>query len=580
MKRSVSLSCLFLLAILAFGQNVPQTGKKVKNSSPATHYDRVALTYMLLDFGSSNYYSMLNQAFEKVKVDDKYDDNTIKQPFLPTPVTRDETINSFAFNLNAADNVSTKIKDALVKNHSSNAVVAKWFSRKEDGSFGVELLQKRGLYNATDADVMAANASKIGQAKLMDAGEQLLGNSFIIVLDVNDLIDMEEAYNRLQKNSKTTISRVKNGFKATVSAYIYKLNFNDTINAAFWTDMWANSTDADLAQRKARFDTYNFPVTYISRSTSMIEASQYNAGQALSPKIQATREELLLKLLQDGITSNLNTIESNVEEFKVKASVFSTHPIEAKIGKKEGLKTDQRYFVYEMEQDNQGNITAKRKGVIRATKHITDNRTVATGQTKTSRFYQVAGRRIDDGMLLQQHNDVGLALTLGGASGGVGGFDGRLDFNLSRLLGAKMPTMIKLYVEGGYDINEEEAYLNAAETPNTYTNFARIGGGLGKEFCFAHHFKFQPFVGFGLETASDKEDSKLTLSTLYGRAGLLFGVNILHNLQLTYSTGTYSMFGTITDNENKEVIVNDVDKWSDAFNRGGLTNVIALRLEF
>jgi hypothetical protein len=569
------------LTIFTFAQNASDAGKKVKSNQPGTHYDRISLTYMLLDFGTGNYYSMLKQAFHQLKTDDKYDDNSIKQPMLPSPVTREETMNSFAFNLQTPDNVSNKIKDALVKNQAANAVIARWFSRKDDGSFGVELLQQRGLYNASDADVAAANASKLGIAKLMDSGEELLGNSFIIVYDVNDLIDMEEAYNRLQKNSKTPISRVKNGFQAKVSAYVYKINFNDTINAVFWNDLWANSTDPDLAQRKVKLDNYYFPVSYYTRTTTVAEASQYNPGQALAPKVQATPEQMMIKLLEEGIKGNLSAIENKLEEFKVKASLFSTHPLEAKIGKKEGLKTDHRYFVYEMEQDATGKINARRKGVIRATKHITDNRSISTGQSKTSRFYQVAGGRLDEGMLLQQRNDAGIALTLGASAGGIGGFDGRLDFNLSRLLGTKMPTMIKLYIEGGYDPTEEKnTYVGAIETPSTYTNFLRFGGGLGKEFCFAHHFKFQPFLGIGLETASDKDQSDMTLSTLYGRAGVLFGLNLRHNLQFTYAAGTYSLFGTITDKDNKAVIVNNYENWTNAFNRGGLTNTFGLRLEF
>ncbi|MFA5972488.1 MAG: hypothetical protein WC780_09075 [Lentimicrobiaceae bacterium] len=580
MKRIFLFSCLILLTTLAFGQNASEAGKKVKSNEPATHYDRLSLTYMLLDFGTGNYYSMLKQSFPQLKTDDKYDDNSIRQTMLPSPVSREETLNSFSVDLRTADIVSNKLKDALVKNHIANAVIAKWFSRKDDGSFGVELLQQRGLYNATDADVAAANASKLGKAKLMDAGEGLLNNSFIIVFDVNDLIDMEESYNRLQKNSKTPISRTKNGFQAKVSAYVYKINFNDTINTIFWNDLWANPTDADLARRKVKFDNYNFPVTYYTRTTTMVEASQYNPGQALAPKVQATPDQLMLKLLREGVNNNLASIEYKLEEFKVKAAIFSTHPIEAKIGKKEGLKTDHRYFVYEMEQNSSGKITAKKKGVIRATQHITDNRTVSTGKSKTSRFYQVAGGRLDEGMLLQQRNDAGLALTLGASIGGFGGFDGRLDINLSRLTGAKMPTMIKLYIEGGYDPVETELKIGTSETISTYTSFLRYGAGFGKEFCFAHHFKFQPFAGIGLETASDKDDSQLTLSTLYGRAGVLFGINILSNVQLTYAYGTYSPFGKITDKDNKEVLVNDAANWKDALARGGATHTFGLRIEF
>lgn len=580
MKKSLLLLFAVLLSTALYSQNTAPTGKKVKPNEPSTEYDRIAITYLLLDFGTGNYYNMLKQSFAQVKVDDKYDDNTIKSNILPSPIKREETVNSFVFNPRTPDNVSFKIKDALIANHAANAVIAKWFSRKEDGSFGVELLQQRGLYNATDADVAAANASKLGIAKLMDAGEKLLNNSYIIVMDVNDLIDMDEAYNRQQKNSKTTINRIKNGFKATMNAYVFKINFNDTINAIFWSELWADANSPDLQQRKAKFDSYNFPLTYCTRTTAMVEASQYNTGQALAPKVQASAEQMLVKLLQDGINNNLGAIENNLEEFRVKTAIFSTHPIEAKIGKKEGLKTDHRYFVYEMEMDETGKVIAKRKGVIRATKHIVDNRGIATGQTATSRFYQVGGGRLDAGMLLQQRNDAGLALSLGYAAGGVGGFDARLDFNLTRLLGAKMPTMLKLYIEGGFDGAEEHVSVGNEEAIRTYSNFMRLGAGIGKELCFLHYFRLQPFVGFGLEQATDKDDKTKTLSTLYARAGATFGINIRHNLQLVGTFGPFAPVGKITNADNESTIVNDEEKWKDAFKRGGNTSIIGLRFEF
>jgi len=580
MNRILLIFLLLAVHFTGISQNTLEAGKKTKSKEPSTEYDRIAITYLLLDFGTGNYYNMLKQSFVQVKVDDKYDDNTIKEAMLGSPVKREETANSFAFNPRTPDNVSFKIKDALLANHAANAVIAKWFSRKEDGSFGVELLQQRGLYNATDAEVAAANASKLGLAKLMDAGEKLLNNSYIIVFDVNELIDMDEAYNRQQKNSKTTISRIKNGFKATINAYVFKINFNDTINATFWSELWADANSPDLQQRKAKFDSYNFPITYCTRTTAMVEASQYNTGQALAPKVQASAEQMLVKLLQDGINNNLGAIENSLEDFRVKASIFSTHPLEAKIGKKEGLKTDHRYFVYEMEMDETGNIVAKRKGVIRASKHIVDNRGIATGQTATSRFYQVGGGRLDAGMLLQQRNDAGLALSLGYAAGGVGGFDARLDFNLTRLLGAKMPTMLKLYIEGGYDGAEEHVTIGNEETIRTYSNFMRFGAGIGKELCFLHFFRLQPFVGFGLEQATDTDDKTKSLSTLYARAGATLGINIRHNLQLVGTFGPFAPMGKITNADNESTIVDNKDKWKAAFNRGGNTSIIGLRLEF
>lgn len=575
MQRFLYLLILAMLAGTALAQNTVQSGKKVKSNEPATEYDRQSITYLLLDFGSGNYYSVLKQAFPQLKVADKYDDNSISKPYVPSPVTREESVNMFAFNTRMPDAVSAKIKDAIVKGHFANAVIAKWFSRADDGSFSVELLQQRGLYNATDADVKAAGASKLGMAKLMDTGEKLLNNSYLVVCDVVDLIDMDEHYNRLDKNSKTPAKRDKNGFFATVNAYVYKIDFNDTVNASFWQKLWVTPNDPDIQFKKQAFDNYNFPVTYLTRTSAMVEASQFNPGFVYSPKVQATRDELMLKLLTQGVANNMDAIEKNLEEFKVKASLYGTRPLTAKIGRKEGLKTDQRYFVFEMVQDKGGQVKAVRKGVIRATKHITDNRQVASGQSKTSKFYQTAGRRLDEGMLLQQKPDAGLAFTIGLATGGMQGVDGRLDINLSKYMGSKMSPMIKLYVEGGYDAMGDEININ----DSIYKNFVRYGGGLGKEFCFARHFKLQPYVGFGLEQLNNKDDSKSSFSTLYGHPGFILGMNLKHSIQFTWQWGYYAT-GKITDWNKAKRTINSYDKWADAFGRGGKTNVFGIRFEF
>ncbi|MBK7212500.1 MAG: hypothetical protein IPH88_04195 [Bacteroidales bacterium] len=567
-----------IISLSLFSQPALESGKKVKSNQPSTEYDRIALSYLLLDDHQLNFGDLMKQVFATSAVNDKFDDNSTNRRIVQSPVSREEINNTFLLGPTMPNDVTRKIESELVKNHFTNDVVAKWFSRKSDGSFGVELLQQRGLYNATDAEVKAAGASKIGMAKLMDAGETLLNKSYILIFDFSDLISKDEDYNRQQVNSKTEIKHVKNGFVGTVSVYLFKLDFNENIRNSFWQDLWVESGDPNLAAKKQAFDNFEFPLTYVYRTSTRVESSQFNPGEMLAPKVQATQSELLAKLITEGANQALFSIEKTLEEFRVKTVIFDTHPLQAKIGKKEGLKTDQRFFVYEMEQDASGKIVAKRKGVIRSTKHITDNRQMASGESKPSKFYQVAGSRLDQGMLIQQRNDLGLALSLGIATGGIGGFDGRLDINVSKLLGGKMPSMIKLYVEGGYDPQSFD-FVGSSSTI-TYENFLRYGIGLGKEYCFAHYFKFQPYAGFGLEQITNKDDAAQVLSTIYGHPGVIFGVNLKHNIQFTWQWGIYMMNGSITDQENTVQPIYGSEIWSEGWTRGGATNTFGLRLEF
>jgi len=140
-------------------------------------YNRSALTYMLLN-KSGKYSSDLKQAIEKVNIPDKFDDNNLSTRYFSTSES------------------SKTIKNTIINNHYPNEIVAKWFARKDDGTLDMTVIHKRGQYNATDQDALKAQASKLGMAKLKDAGQALVNNSHIMVLSYKNIITMKEYYDR------------------------------------------------------------------------------------------------------------------------------------------------------------------------------------------------------------------------------------------------------------------------------------------------------------------------------------------------------------------------------------------------
>ncbi len=578
MKKQLMLLSALIITITCMSQNVSSAGEKVKKNQIASEYDRNSLTYLLIDFGDNSINDLLKESFQGIKVNDKFDDNNIDKRFIKPPVSREEILKSQFLTPSVHTLVTDKIGKALVEGKYSNDVIAKWFSRKPDGAFGVELLQERGLYNSTDADVKAASSSKLGMTKLMDSGEKLLNKSYLIVFDVSDLITKEEYYNRLDKNSKTPVKRDRNGFQTNINAYIFKIDFNDSINAVFWQQLWTDKTDPGLNARREAFNGFSFPVKYITRLTTSTESSQYNSGESAAPKVQKTNKELMTDLLATGMNNSILLLERNIEDFRVKTTLFATRPLRAKIGFKENLKIDQRYFVYEMRQGGNGNIQAHRQGVIRATNNITDNRKIATGQTVPSVFYQVAGKRLDAGMLLQERNDLGIALGVSYSAGGIGGFTGKLDINMSSFFKKKAPSMLKLFLEGGYETKKIQLTINSVT--EDYNDFLRFGLGLGKEFCLLRNFRIQPYASIGLEQLPNKTNTKKSLSSLYEHAGIMAGINILHNLQLVGSYNYYLMKGKISDEEKVDYTIDGMSKWGDAFGRGGTAVDLGLRIEF
>jgi hypothetical protein len=241
--------------------------------------------------------------------------------------------------------------------------------------------------------------------------------------------------------------------------------------------------------------------------------------------------------------------------------VNSVKPIAAKIGKKEGLKFDQRYFVLENRSRKNGTIYSKRVGVVKSMK-VVDNRKITTGQTETSEFYQIAGGKVDNyGMFLEQNNDVGLNLFLGSTVGGLPGFTGRAEYYISKVMGelagegksAKGFTSIKLHVEGAYGT---DAYLVDDYVEDF--DFMRISVGLSKDFYPLNFLHWGPFVGYGVESAS-WESSENKISTDFIEIGARAGINLAHNFQLIGSFNYYLLLTSEVLDSNNEVINEDFD---------------------
>ena len=66
-------------------------------------------------------------------------------------------------------------------------------------------------------------------------------------------------------------------------------------------------------------------------------------------------------------------------------------------------KPERRYFIYQLEADEQGDVLAKRRGVVRASNKIAKNDSIATGDSELTRFYQIQGGKIYEGMLMQEN---------------------------------------------------------------------------------------------------------------------------------------------------------------------------------
>jgi hypothetical protein len=146
-------------------------------------------------------------------------------------------------------------------------------------------------------------------------------------------------------------------------------------------------------------------------------------------------------------------------------------------------------------------------------------------------------------MFLQQKNDVGTNLYLGTTSGGLPGFEARLEYYISKAFaganGGKFATAWKIYVGGGYSQEYYDNFLAADDF-----TFMRASFGVAKDFYPLSFLHWGPFVGYGIELGSWETGGEDELSTDFIEAGVRIGINLSHNIQLMGSATSYSMLSS------------------------------------
>jgi len=578
---------LLLIFTCANVYGLAQNTDQVKKKGPADEYARSSISYLLLDFENEKYSGLLNRAINTTMVPSKFDNNelskkTLKAPYYHVPG-----------GLLTAPN-GEKIRQALVADQYALDVVKYWWKIKNDGSYSTSLIEKRGEYNATDEVVSTVDATKVGRARLGDLGLKLIGNSYVLVIDfaevksIDDVYDEQDAAARAvaekQKTEFVAVKRIKNGFQGNLAAYLYKINYPDTVQGYFDAS-FIDEKRIDLNKLNKIFDQVYSPVILVSTQTAKIEASQPNPGEFLAPTVQQSPDQMMVKLVNDGILKSLDKFETKLEAFRVKTPVTNIDPIRAKIGRKESLKHEKRYFVWQYVESGSGAVVPKRKGVIRAQK-VVDNQNDELGNTQESSFYQVGGGKISTGMTLQERKDLGIGLSAG--YGSIG-FAARADINVGQW--ADLPVrQLKLYGEliaGGKKFTDVR--IPGTVTSTTMYNDinysqTKFAVGLLKEFQITRNFIGGGHIGWTMETITwDDADANEQLSASGFNWGLRAGMNILvPGLQVIGSINGHG-YGEATYKsgvEGAEDVPTGV-KWADIFpEKSSVSFDLSLRLSF
>ncbi|MBK8699449.1 MAG: hypothetical protein IPN29_07855 [Saprospiraceae bacterium] len=510
-------------------------------------YSRNSLTLMAVDFNEKHSGALLAE-FPKLPPPEKFYNNPLQKPVVSMMGIKRPVV------VEMPELLQYMPQEFLIKmleeQKVAQQILGVWFNRQKDGSFNVDVLKQRGLYNANDNDFLAATASKRGESTLMDMGLKLVNQSYVLVYDYFDIMTMDEYY---ELKAIPVKSRTSNGYKVKAKSYLFRLDFGEEVASEFFNKYWVSASDPDKASKAAAFDRANFKWIPVANQRVEAEVTQFNPDQIAGLKTQKSREELIKTLLLDIMEKVTPQMEARNESFRVKAMVSNVSPISAKIGRKEGLSFDQRYFVYENREKKDGTIRKKRVAVVKSMK-VVDNRQVTTGKSNASEFYKIFGGKIDNmGMFMEQNNDAGLNLFLGYAPQGMAGYTARMDYFISKMMGGLVPagksgkalSSILVYVEGAYDSRK---YPDLKEDAFEFT---RVSLGLGKDIYLVSGVFLEPFVGYGLEfTDWEIEDVKFSFETDFAEMGMRLGIHLSPTFQLMGSYKHNLVFKTNVKNES------------------------------
>lgn len=406
MKR---ISLIALGALLLFGTD------KTEAQSLDLKYRRSSLYSLLINHEDQKFAKEIREAFVAIPVPEKFNDHELSVKVL-----------SLDKKLKGADSdkENMELTSFMKRNEVASRLIGKWFNRDiETGVCNMELVKERGLYNATEYDKILAEKSTRSNALLMDAGEDLIGNTFVLVNDIryidksktgaaigiglkilgavagaatgnSDFTDLGDSYGDLAETYK--------GFKVKINTFLYKLDWDETASVTFYKDQYTAKPDKE---KRNNFENgrKNYKLKYVGKVESSGSTTSF-MGIKLDEPVAMVR-----KACQRALDENIASLQHEFEEFRTKSPLVSAQPITAYVGMKEGVTKDSRFEVLEVVEKDNGMHEYKRVGVIKPVadliwdnRYMAEDEGVAASALGFTTFKKVSGGDFFPGMLIRE----------------------------------------------------------------------------------------------------------------------------------------------------------------------------------
>ena len=357
-----------------------------------------------------DYCDFIRGQYLNVPTSDKFNDHNLSVRVIEVNGKKDVTEQS--------------VREFVDKNNIGAHMVAKWFNRNyETGQCDMTLIKNRGLYNASEFDKEVAAHTVRGEAMLQDAGEDLIGNSYLIVNEIR-YVDKNKTARKIgtiftivavvaaatagvqlddkfAENLMSLFNALK-GFKVKIVSHLFQLDWNERTSSIFYTECYSEVPDP---LKKAAFEKHRdeFKMRYLGAVESSGSTTSYAGIKEKQPWM------MVRKALERAIDENIVSLQRAVPTFRVKTPISSMGAfIKAPIGKKEGVEVEKKYEVLEVVEDK-GKVVYNRVGIVKPNPVlIWDNRFMAAEENApganlgATSFIMVSGRNFMPGMLLRE----------------------------------------------------------------------------------------------------------------------------------------------------------------------------------
>lgn len=309
-------------------------------SSEIKDFKRSSLLTLIVETPEKEALNTIKNTFEQIGVPDKFNDHSLDISFI----TLDKE----------AKDHSARISEKLDEAGVARKAVAKWFGRSEKGTFNLDLVKQRGLYNATAFDIEIAKKTLRGNAMLEDAGEHLIANTFVIVNDYKytnkeeiakkgkDILNVASFFGSKAANSTTALAAdvLAKGYVIKTTSYLYRLIWDEETAARFYGELWVTDENYNTDQVEAFNRSDFFRLEYLGQQDAWadVQSTKYTSK---------SDEELIARATIKATNSAISKLERKFEVFRTKTPLISVEPLAAKIGTKEDLVKGDKFEVLE-----------------------------------------------------------------------------------------------------------------------------------------------------------------------------------------------------------------------------------------